>query len=269
MSNFIYKLGSTGAGVKEIQAKLGLNPDGIFGDDTAKAVKAWQKSNGLLDDGIVGSMTWSKMFPIKIPASPFKLDKLRGVIMDSVILQIPEVAAKFNITTPLRLAHFLAQCAHESGNFSVVYENLNYDANGLCKTFPAYFPTMALALQYQYKPELIASRCYGSRMGNGNEASKEGWIFRGRGYIQLTGKNNYKAFDAFVEEDILNNPDLVATKYPMMSAAWFFHTNNIWQQCDMGVGEAAVKAVTLRVNGGFNGLADRIVKFNKFYSLLA
>jgi putative chitinase len=269
MSNFIYKIGSTGAGVKEIQAKLGLNPDGIFGNDTAKAVKAWQKANGLLDDGIVGSITWSKMFPITFPASPNKLENLRGVIMDSVIMQIPEVAKKFNITTPLRLAHFLAQCAHESGNFRVVFENLNYDANGLLQYFKGYFPTRELALQYQFKPELIASRCYGNRMGNGNEASREGWIFRGRGYIQLTGKNNYMAFDAFVDEDILNNPDLVATKYPLMSAAWFFHVNNIWRQCDMGATLTVVSAVTLRVNGGYNGLDDRIAKFNQFHKLLA
>jgi putative chitinase len=221
----ILKKGSTGALVKQLQRRLNLFDDGAFGNNTELAVKDWQKKNDLKDDGIVGNMTWTKMFPMQIPTSIFPLHKLRLTIPDDVILQIPDTATKFNINNPLRLAHFLSQCSHESGNFGVVYENLNYDALGLCKTFPAYFPTMALAQQYQYKPELIASRVYGNRMGNGDEVSKEGWIHRGRGYIQLTGKNNYRAFDAFVDEDILNNPDLVATKYPLLSAAWFFHTN--------------------------------------------
>lgn len=264
----ILKKGSTGALVKQLQRRLNLIDDGAFGNNTELAVKDWQKKNGLKDDGIVGNMTWTKMFPMQIPTSIFPLHKLRLTIPDEVILQIPDTATKFNINNPLRLAHFLSQCSHESGNFSVVYENLNYDALGLFKIFPAYFPTMALAQQYQYKAELIASRVYGNRMGNGDEVSKEGWIYRGRGYIQLTGKNNYRAFDAFVDEDILNNPDLVATKYPLLSAAWFFHTNRIWNICDIGATEPVIREVTRKVNGGFNGIDDRIAKFNIFYPLL-
>lgn len=265
----IYKKGSTGEGVKKIQKLLGLKDDGDFGQNTHDAIVAWQKANGLLDDGIVGKITWEKMFPLVIPASNFNLAGLRGHVPDSVLLQIPDTASKFNISTPLRLAHFLAQCAHESGSFSVVFENLNYDANGLCKTFPSYFPTLELAKLYAYKPELIASRVYGNRMGNGAEATKEGYIFRGRGYIQLTGKNNYKAFDAFVDDNILASPDLVATKYPMMSAAWFFHVNSIWAVCDKGESNDVVRLVTLRVNGGTNGLADRIKHFKEFSAALA
>lgn len=264
----IYKKGSNGEGVKKIQKLLGLTDDGDFGQKTHDAVAAWQKANGLLDDGIVGKVTWEKMFPLVIPASNFNLAGLRGHVPDSVLLQIPDTASKFNITTPLRLAHFLAQCAHESGGFRVVFENLNYDASGLCKIFPSYFPTLELAKQYAFKPELIASRAYGNRMGNGAEATKEGYTFRGRGYIQLTGKNNYKAFDAFVDDNILATPDLVATKYPLMSAAWFFHVNSIWAVCDKGASDDVVRLVTLRVNGGTNGLADRIKHFKEFSAAL-
>ncbi len=264
----IIKKGSNGESVKQIQKLLGLNPDGDFGNNTEIAVKKWQKENGLLDDGIIGALTWAKMFPIEIPKSNFNLSALRGHIPDSVILQIPDTASKFNITTSLRLAHFLAQCSHESGGFRVTMENLNYDSAGLMRVFPSYFPTKTLADTYAWKPELIASRTYGNRMGNGSEATKEGFIFRGRGYIQLTGKNNYKAFDNFVSDDILANPDLVATKYPLMSGAWFFQTNNIWSICDRGDGDDVVRLVTIRVNGGTNGLADRIKHFKEFRKIL-
>lgn len=195
------------------------------------------------------------------------LDKLKGHIPDSVINAIPDTAEKFNITTNLRLAHFLAQASHESGGFKLTVENLNYSSKGLLGTFPKYF-TPVLAEQYARKPEAIASRVYGGRMGNGAEATKEGYKFRGRGYIQLTGKDNYIAFDKFVPEDILSNPDLVSTKYPLMSAAWFFDKNGLWSVCDKGADDTTVTAVTKRVNGGYNGLADRIKHFNEYYNLL-
>ena len=142
------------------------------------------------------------------------LDKLKTHIPDSVIAQIPDVMAKFNINTPLRLAHFLAQCGHESGNFKAVNENLNYGAKGLRGIFGKYFPTDEKAALYERKPEKIANLVYASRMGNGPEASGEGYKFRGRGYIQLTGKDNYKAFGQSINEDVTANPDLVSTKYP-------------------------------------------------------
>jgi len=141
------------------------------------------------------------------------LEKLKGHVPDSVIAQIPDTAAKFNITTPLRLAHFLAQCAHESGNFKSISENLNYSADGLKKIFPKYFPG-TLSESYARNPEKIASRVYGGRMGNGDETTKEGFKFRGRGFIQLTGKQNYTNFTKFIGEDCVANPDLVASKYP-------------------------------------------------------
>lgn len=196
------------------------------------------------------------------------LEKLKGHIPDTVIAQIPDVQTKFEINTPLRLAHFLAQCGHESGGFKAVSENLNYGAKGLMGTFKKYFPTEALANAYARQPEKIANKVYGGRMGNGLEASGEGWKFRGRGYIQLTGKDNYTAFDKSVEDDILATPDLVATKYPLLSAAWFFHKNGLHKIADEGATDAVVTKVTKRVNGGTIGLPDRIKHFNEYNNLL-
>lgn len=196
------------------------------------------------------------------------LDKLKGHIPDSVLAQIPDTAAKFELNTPLRLAHFLAQAGHESGGFKAVNENLNYGAKGLLGIFKKYFPTPEKAALYERKPEKIANLVYGGRMGNGPEATGEGYKFRGRGYIQLTGKDNYKAFDTVVTENITENPDLVATKYPLMSAAFFFNNNKLWSICDLGATEDVVKKVTLRVNGGQIGILDRIKHFNEFYALL-
>ena len=197
------------------------------------------------------------------------INKLKGHIPDSVIAMLPETMTKFELNTPLRLAHFLAQAGHESGGFKAVNENLNYGAKGLLGIFKKYFPTEAKAKDYERKPEKIANLVYGNRMGNGPEASGEGWKYRGRGYIQLTGKDNYKAFDAVVAEDITNNPDLVATQYPLLSAAWFFHKNGLHKIADGGATDAVVTSVTKRVNGGTIGLPDRIKHFKEYYSLLA
>ena len=201
-------------------------------------------------------------------AEPLKVDALKGIVPDAVLAQIPDTAAKFNITTNLRLAHFLAQCAHESGGFKAVTENLNYSADGLLKIFPKYF-TNKLNESYARNPEKIASRVYASRMGNGDELSKDGFKFRGRGYIQLTGKDNYTKFTQFIGEDCVANPDLVATKYPLASAAFFFNSNGLWALCDKGADIAAVTAVTKRVNGGTHGLDDRLAKFNVYHAKLS
>lgn len=194
--------------------------------------------------------------------------KLNDSIPNFVIAQIPDVANKFKIDTVLRLSHFLSQCSHESGGFKYTTENLNYSAKGLITTFPKYFKQPGLAEAYQRKPEKIASRVYGNRMGNGDESSMDGWKFRGRGYIQLTGKSNYIEFDKFVDEDIIKNPDLVAKQYPLLSAAWFFHKNNINSIADKGATEDVVKSVTKKINGGYNGLSDRQKYFDKYYNIL-
>ena len=276
----LLKNGSKGDDVKKLQEKLGVEAIGTFGPKTEAAVKAWQKANGLKDDGIVGDGTWSKLFGESAPVAavikedvvipsggPLNLEKLKGHIPDAVIAQIPETAAKFNITNNLRLAHFLSQCGHESGGFKAVSENLNYSADGLKKIFGKYFPGN-LNESYARQPEKIAARVYAARMGNGDEASKEGFKFRGRGYIQLTGKANYTNFTKFIGEDCIANPDLVATKYPLASAAFFFDSNKLWSICDKGADDATVTAVTKRVNGGVIGLPDRIKHFKEDYNLL-
>lgn len=275
----LLKNGSEGADVKKLQEKLGVEAIGKFGPKTEAAVKAWQKANGLKEDGVVGDASWSKLFgeskPVEVikedvvipSGGPLNLEKLKGHIPDAVIAQIPETAAKFNITNNLRLAHFLSQCGHESGGFKAVSENLNYSADGLKKIFGKYFPGN-LNESYARQPEKIAARVYASRMGNGDEASKEGFKFRGRGFIQLTGKANYTNFAKFIGEDTVANPDLVATKYPLASAAFFFDSNKLWSICDKGVDDATVTAVTKRVNGGILGLQDRIKHFKEYYNLL-
>jgi len=197
------------------------------------------------------------------------LEKLKGKVPDTVIAEIPAVAEKFGIDTPLRMAHFLAQCGHESGNFKIMRENLNYSAEGLQKIFRKYFPTPESAAKYARQPEKIANKVYGGRMGNGDEASGDGYKFSGKGFIQLTGKDNYTAFDKTVEDDILANPNLVATKYPLLSAGFFWSKNGLNGIADGGASEEVVTKVTKRVNGGTIGLADRLAHFKEFHHLLA
>ena len=286
----LLKRGDNNENVKQLQTKLGLEAIGNYGPKTEDAVKAFQTKNGLTPDGIVGNTTWNKIMgtetsePIsaavvveatKPTATPvvsvggLKLDTLKGHIPDSVIAMIPEVASKFEINTPLRLAHFLAQCGHESGGFKLTKENLNYSAKGLNGIFKKYFPTLESAVPYERKPEKIANKVYGGRMGHGVEASGEGWKFHGRGFIQLTGKDNYTAFTKSIGEDCIANPDLVASKYALASAAWFFNKNGLHKMADGGSTDAVVTSITKRVNGGTIGLPDRIKHFKEYYHLLA
>jgi putative chitinase len=193
------------------------------------------------------------------------INKLKGHVPDSVIAQLPETMAKFGIDTPIKLSHFLSQAGHESGGFKLVNENLNYGAKGLRGIFGKYFPTDEKAMLYERKPEKIANLVYGGRMGNGAEATGDGYKFRGRGYIQLTGKDNYAAFSKSIGEDCVGNPDLVATKYPLASAAWFF--TRCLSKCT-DASDAAITAVTKCVNGGTIGLEDRKKHFHEYYNLL-
>jgi putative chitinase len=171
--------------------------------------------------------------------------------------------------TPERAAHFFAQTAHESGNFKAFAENLNYGAAGLTGIFKKYFPTAEKALLYERKPEKIANLVYGSRMGNGDEASGDGFKFRGRGALQLTGKDNYKAFSEYLKNpEIMTNPDLVADQFAFESAIFFFDRNKLWDICDKGVNKDTILALTKRINGGTHGLADREEKTLKYYSYL-
>jgi putative chitinase len=178
-----------------------------------------------------------------------------------------KAAAKHYKLTNEQAAHFFGQCAHETGEFQLFVENLNYSAEGLRKIFGKYF-TAEQAAQYARKPEAIASRVYANRMGNGTEDTKDGWKYRGRGAIQLTGKFNYKAFAATVKtENIMVAPDRVATVYAFESALFFFNNNNLWPLCQ-AVDEESITAVTKRVNGGTNGMAHRVKLTRKFYGWL-
>jgi len=268
------KIGSRGDDVKKLQTKLGLSADGSFGPATEAKLKEWQTRNGFPATGITDAAIWEKLFGSSVGTTPqaprtgaLNLDRLKGKIPDAVLSQIPDTAKKFEISNGLRLAHFLAQCGHESGGFKIVTENMNYTADRLRVIFAKYFPGN-LAEAYERKPEKIGSLVYASRMGNGNEASGEGFKFRGRGFLQLTGKDNYTSFARFIGEDVVANPDLVATKYPLASAGFFFASKRIWAICDRGPGEDVVTAVTRAVNGGTIGLADRLKHFNEYYNLL-
>ncbi len=289
--------------------ELGFDPKGIdgnFGPGTKAAVEAFQQNKGLVVDGKVGPITFAALqldagadasgqqpeaHPITAqPAAAttagaqpalakpsrtattavagLNIAALTGLVPTGVIAQIPETAAKFNITTNQRLAHFLAQCALESTKFTATVENLNYSATRLLQVFPKYFKGVDVN-QYSNNPTKIGNRVYANRMGNGNEASGDGFKFRGRGYIQLTGKNNYTAFSVFIGEDCVANPDLVQTTYPLASAAFFFDENKIWAICDKGTSDANVTAVSKAVNGNPpHAVQERINFFRKFIAAL-
>ena len=278
----LLKKGDNNENVKLMQEKLGISPAVTnFGPKTEQAVKEFQAKHGLPADGIVGPKTWEMIMgqsgvsiapvaPAPIaPVGGLKLDKLKGHIPDAVIAMIPDTAAKFQINTPLRLAHFLAQCGHESGGFRVTQENLNYSAKGLAGIFKKYFPTEAAATPYAKQPQKIANKVYANRMSNGSEASGDGYKFRGRGYIQLTGRDNYTQFGKAIGEDIANNPDVVSSNYALLSAAWFWSKNGLNKLADGGATDQTVTSITKRVNGGTIGLADRIKHFKEYYHLLA
>jgi len=299
----VLKQGSSGPEVTTLQTKLkqlGFDPkgvDGNFGPGTKTALIAFQQSKGLTADGMAGPATMAALQAGGSAASAggsgggassgggsgagaaaarspvtnaggLNLAALKGHVPDSVIAQIPETAAKFGITSNLRLAHFLAQCALESVEFTATVENLNYRAARLMQVFPKYFRGVDPA-PYANNPSKIANRVYANRMGNGNEASGDGFSFRGRGYIQLTGRTNYTSFSQFIGEDCVANPDLVASTYPLASAGFFFNSNNIWAVCDRGSDDATVLAVTKRVNGDPpHAVTERTKYFREFINAL-
>ncbi|HWN09305.1 MAG TPA: peptidoglycan-binding protein [Pyrinomonadaceae bacterium] len=296
----VLKQGSSGPDVTALQnnlKQLGFDPngvDGTFGPGTEKALIAFQKSKGLTPDGKAGPATMAALqaraaggtetaagsggdasatassgtAASGASVSNLNLAALTGLLPASVIAQIPETAEKFGITSDLRLAHFLAQCALESVEFTATVENLNYRAARLSQIFPKYFRNVDTNL-YANNPAKIANRVYANRMGNGDEASGDGFRFRGRGYIQLTGRNNYTSFTNFIGEDCVTNPDLVATTYPLASAGFFFNSNKIWAVCDQGSSDATVLAVSTRVNGNPpHAVPERTKYFKKFFNAL-
>lgn len=196
------------------------------------SVKIIQKHVGATQDGIIGNETLSKF------------------------------RQKYGISKAMT-AHFFGNIDHESGGFRIVRENMNYSATRLLQVFPRYF-TKETAAQHAHKPELIGNRVYGGRMGN---APDEGYKFRGRGFLQLTGKNNYRAFGEYIGVDLIDNPDLAATDYPLESATFFFQSNKLFSLVD-DVSELSIQKVRRRVNGGLNGINDVRNKVHKYYNLM-
>lgn len=182
-----------------------------------------------------------------------KLTKIPKRVLD----ELPTIITNFQIDTPLRMAHFLSQCHHESGGFKSTTENMKYSASRLLQVFPKYFKSVDETKGYAMYSERIGNKVYASRMGNGNESSGDGFRFRGRGYIQVTGKNKYVILDKILNDDIVANPDLIATKYPLYSAAWFWNSVNLNVIADKGSTHEICKEVTKKVNGGKIGLESR------------
>lgn len=209
------------------------------------------------------------------------MKNLEKIIPQNILSDMEETFKIFEINTPLRASHFLAQVMHESADFKFVQENLNYSAVGLSKTWPNKFAKRdkdnkpikgvpnELALSIQKQPQKIANIAYASRYGNRDEKSGDGWKFRGRGDIQTTFYDNYLALGSYLKVDLISNPDLLTTpKYARLSAGYFWYKNKLNLLADKGSSEEVVKSITKIVNGGFNGLDDRIKRFNKIYNIL-
>jgi putative chitinase len=201
----------------------------------------------------------------------FKKEHLTAIIgknpyMDYWYDALCQILPEYEINTPQRVASFIAQCAHESGGFRFLQENLNYRAESLMKTWPRHFPTLEIAKQYERKPEKIANRAYANRMGNGDEASGDGWRYLGRGLIQLTGKNNYTFFAASVGiEDMDECAEYLGTfEGAIQSACFFWEQNKLNQWADNG----DIVTMSKRINGGTIGMDDRIMKYNKALKIL-
>lgn len=292
----LLRRGSKGPEVKELQERLkslgySLDTDGIFGGGTEMAVKEYQMDKNLGVDGLVGSGTMSTLRadtpdyqgaaaappPTAVePAADGSIlskSQLKAIMpsasdenIDKYIEPLNKDLQAYGINTKLRIAHFIAQIAHESGSFKFSVENLNYSAKALRGVFGKYFPTDELAEQYARQPEKIASRVYASRMGNGDEASGEGWKFRGRGLIQLTGKDNYTQLGASIGQDLVSNPDSLSQNADtaVKAACWFWDGRKLNGYAD----QDDIKSITKRINGGYNGLEDREKYLNNAKSVL-
>lgn len=183
--------------------------------------------------------------------------KMKPMKAEEWIDAINETFDRFDISTPERQACFLGQCAHESGGFATLVENLNYSAASLCRVWPKRFPTVTDGQNCERNPQKIANKVYANRMGNGDEESGEGFKYRGRGLIQLTGKSNYEACGEALGVDLMENPDLVATpKYAALSAGWFWDKNNLNKFADAN----DMTGLTKKINGGTHGLDDRVAR---------
>jgi putative chitinase len=195
-----------------------------------------------------------------------RLQEAAGITADGVFEPTTfRVCSEYlGIEDRLSAVHFWAQVAHETGNFKAFEENLNYSESALHRVFSKYFKDVD-AKDYARQPEKIANRVYADRMGNGNEESGDGWKYRGRGALQLTGKYNYQQFAVWIEDfNLVQNPEPVATDYAFQTALWYFEVNKIWGLCEQGLDEETVKRVTKKINGGYNGLDHRLELTEKF-----
>jgi putative chitinase len=202
-----------------------------------------------------------------MPITPQQLSQIipGNQYVDHWCEALNKILPDYEINTPQREAAFLAQCAHESAGFTALQENLNYKAESLMRVWPRYFPTIEIANQYAHHPEQIADRAYANRMGNGDEASGDGWRYCGRGLIQLTGKDNYQAFADSIQTPLEQIPEFLGTfEGAIQSACWFWDTNNLNQYADSG----DITTMTKRINGGVLGLQDRINHYNHALQVL-
>lgn len=193
------------------------------------------------------------------------IEKLTGHLPIDIYSQLLTIK---EIDGPKRCSNFLGQTSHETGDWKHFTENLNYSAERLLAVFPKYFKDLETANHYARNPEKIANRVYANRLGNGDEQSGDGYKHRGFGAIQVTGKSNQEEFFRFMGLPVDTDPQLIATTYSMMSAAWFFTSRGIWSICDLGVDGLTVTKVTHKVNGGEIGLTDRIENTQHYYNLL-
>lgn len=193
-----------------------------------------------------------------------QLTKLPKRVLD----ELPSIIKNYQIDTPLRMSHFLSQCHHESGGFKSTTENMKYSSARLLQVFPRHFKSLDDTKGYAMHPERIGNKVYANRLGNGDESSGDGFRYRGRGYIQCTGKNKYIILDNYLDEDIVANPDLIATKYPLYSAGWFWHSADLNSIADKGATFDVCEKVTKKVNGGKLGLQARHKMLVYYYQLL-
>jgi putative chitinase len=251
--------------VKIAQTLLGLAPDGLYGNDTVSAVKLYQQNNELAPTGVVDTFTWAKLDPVA-KGFDFTFSKWKFIqAVGNAEWYQPcstELPSK-GIKNVMRVAHFLGQCGHESGGFKMLSEGLSYSAEALRKTWPKRFPDIVEATKYARNPQKIANKVYADRMGNGSEASGDGYKYRGRGLIQLTGRTNYltASMSIFGDKRLIDNPDQVSTdqSVALKTAMWFWNTNNINALADKN----DIIGVTKKINGGTIGIDHRTELTNK------
>jgi len=244
--------------VKLIQREIGVRVDGVWGEQTERGLEKrfgekWKGYLGVDELIEMGILIENRLDLVRLVG-----DKLPKVVLN----ELPNLRG-LGGTNPIQWIHFFAQTGHESGGFIYRTENLNYSINGLLKTWPEFF-TITNAWIYANKPEQIANRVYANRMGNGDEKSGDGWKFRGRGFIQITGRANYEDLSKWISIDLLKNPNWVSVVAPLWTAYWWFWRNEVWDLC-IDLDENSIRRVTQRINGGLNGLNDRIER-TKFWT---